>query len=113
MSRSTDRALVALDTLRQLTDGTPGDLAALLVEVVSAQPIAGPWKDARIGFTQSWAREAGVLLARGQRYPACVRLAHNGQWAADVEEDTTLHPSPEAAKAHCDERLRAAGWLLL
>ncbi len=108
------RALVALDALRQLTDGTPADLAVLLVTVVAELRIADPWKDARIGFTQSWAREAPVILARGQRYPASVRLAHDGQWAADVEGgDTTLHPTPEAARAHCDERLRARRWLLL
>jgi hypothetical protein len=100
--------------LRELTDGTTADIAALLVEVVSAQPIAGPWKDARIVFTQSWDREASVIPTQRLRYPAFVRLAHGEQWAADVEgEGTTLHATPEAAKAHCDARLRAAGWLLL
>lgn len=108
------RARVAHDALRELTDGTPADLAALLVEVVQAQPIAGPWREARIGFTTSYAREAGVLLARGQRYPASVRIAHSGQWAADSEgASTTLHNSIEEARDACDERLRAAGWLLL
>lgn len=108
------RALVALDALRELTDGTPADLAALLYGVVAAVRIADPWREVRVGLTQTWSREAGVLLSSGLRYPATVRVAHNGQWSADVEgERHTLHPSPEAAREHCDARLRARGWLLL
>lgn len=108
------RALVALDALRELTDGTPADLAALLVEVVSAQPIAGPWKEVRIGLSNTWSREAPVLLSTGLRYPVKVTPAHSAQWAADVEgESTTLHATPEAARAYCDERLWARQWLLL
>lgn len=114
MSDPTSRALVALDMLRQLAPEGPADLAALLVEVVGACLIAGPWKEARVGLTQTWSREAGVLLSSGLRYPAVVRVAHNGQWSAGVDgERHTLHPSPEAAREHCDARLRAAGWLLM
>ena len=108
------RALVALDALRELTDGTPGDLAALLVEVVLTQRFAGAWHEMRHGYTTTWSREAVVLPPRGSRFPAIVSNGLRGQWSAELEElATTQHPTPEAARAHCDERLRAAGWLLL
>lgn len=100
--------------LRQLAPEGPADLVALLVEVVSIARIAYPWREARIGLAQTWSREAPVMLSSGRCYPAVVRVAHNGQWSADVEgEDATLHPSPEAARDHCDTRLRARRWLLL
>lgn len=116
------RALVALDAQRvELTDGTDADLAALLVEVVSAQPLAGPWKEARIGFSPTWSREVIVRTARGAQFPGLVEAEEaDGEWKAAyrVRIDVgygfaTYHPSPEAARAACDERLRALGWLLL
>lgn len=78
------RAHVALDQLRQLTDGTPADLAALLEEVVVACPIAGPWREVRIGLSPSWSRECVVRTARGDQFPALVELAASpeGAWAA-------------------------------
>jgi len=110
------RAHVALDQLRQLTDGTPADLAALLEEVVVACPIAGPWREVRIGLSPSWSRGCVVRTARGDQFPALVELAASpeGAWAARCGGiGSTVHATPEAARAACDERLRALGWLLL
>lgn len=108
------RAHVALDQLRQLTDGTPADLAALLEEVVVACPIAGPWREVRIGLSPSWSRECVVRTARGDQFPALVESGPVGGWAfVALKLRHYGYDTPEAARAACDERLRALGWLLL
>lgn len=113
------RALVALDALRDLTDGTPADLAALLSEVVAECPIAGPWREVRIGLLPSWSREVIVRTARGDQFPGLVEATPDGGWCFVALK--VRHPggpgegytSPEAAREACDRYLRARGWVLL
>ena len=108
------RALVALDYLRELTDGSPADLAALLVEVVAACPIAGPWQEVRIHLSPLWSREVVVRSARGDQFPALVEVGYDGHWVYRVGgRDHYGGTSPEAARDACDAALRAAGWTLL
>lgn len=114
------RVSVALDYLRQLTDGTPLDMAALLTEIASACPIAGPWQEVRINLAPSWSREVIVRAARGAQFPATVEAGEDGRWKAVYRLDplvsyglSTYHDTPEQARAACDARLRDTGWLLL
>lgn len=113
------RALVALDALRELTDGTPADLAALLSEVVAATPIAGPWREVRIGLLPSWSREVIVRTARGDQFPGLVEGSPDGDWRFVARGlrypggPGEGYTSPEAARAACDRYLRAKGWILL
>lgn len=108
------RALVALDTLRQLTDGAPADLAALLEEVVTAAPIAGPWREVRVGLLPSWSRECVVRTARGEQFPGLVEAGPDGGWAfIALKLRHYGYATPDAARDACDEHLRSRGWLLL
>lgn len=110
------RALVALDALRQLTDGTPEDLAALLLEVVNTPTVVGPWKaqpDRSLGALP-YARDAIVRAPLAPRFRAIAAPRPTGGWGAVIDGVTIgIHPSREAAMAACDEHLRARGWALL
>lgn len=113
------RALVALDALRQFTDGTPEDLAALLVEVVGTHPVAGPWQTSATDVTPSWSRKVAMHGSREASFAAIVEKDDHG-WLATVRphanyasSKNSCHPTPEEARDACDGHLRAAGWLLL